>query len=83
LNFKDAGSMPGPGHFTINDSWSNMVKNPGFGASKRYNVANSKEGPGPGNYNPSENRVCSTAPAYTMVGINRSKGGRHDSPGPG
>jgi len=74
--------MPGPGHFTISDEWTNKMKNPGFGGSKRYNLAGSREGPGPGNYNPSE-RTLSTAPSYTMSGGCHVKGGRADQPGPG
>lgn len=75
--------MPGPGHFTINDDWTQKLKNPGFGASKRYDVAGSRDGPGPGNYNLNE-RTLASAPSYTMGGGGpRSKAYNSSLPGPG
>jgi hypothetical protein len=76
--------MPGPGHFNVGDEWGRKTKNPGFGASKRCDVASSKEGPGPGNYNPTE-RDLNSAPCYTMGGgsLRQSKSGKSAMPGPG
>ena len=60
-----------------------MKKNAGFGSSKRDGLSLSRDGPGPGNYNPNE-RTLSTAPSYTMCGGGaRSKSGRTNLPGPG
>jgi hypothetical protein len=81
LNSKDAANLPGPGHFTISDDWSKLKNNAGFGQSNRYNVANSKEGPGPGNYNPTE-RTLTAAPSYTMSGA-RPRTAKYELPGPG
>lgn len=84
FNSKDAASVPGPGHFTLSDDWTNKKKNPGFGSSKRYNVAGSKEGPGPGNYSVNERAALSSAPSYSMVGGGaRSNSGKNQLPGPG
>lgn len=83
FNFREAGSIPGPGHFNIGDDWTKNMRNPGFGASNRYNVASSKDGPGPGNYNLDE-RTLNSAPSYTMGGgAVRSKVGKNEMPGPG
>lgn len=54
-------NLPGPGHFSIGDDWTNKKKNAGFGSSKRGGLGMSKEVPGPGNYNPTE-RTLSSAP---------------------
>jgi hypothetical protein len=44
-------------------------------------MASSRQGPGPGNYNPSE-KTLALAPSFTMSG-NRSKHSKVENPGPG
>ena len=80
-----SSEVPGPGHFNIGDDWGKKLRHPGFGESKRCDVASSKEGPGPGNYNPDERRSLASAPAYTMGGgaLRKSAADKSSMPGPG
>ncbi len=83
LDTKDSSSVPGPGHFNVGEDWTHKTKNAGFGASNRYDVARSIEGPGPGNYTLNE-RTLGSAPAYTMGGGSLSKSHTKSTlPGPG
>lgn len=80
---KHAKELPGPGQFTIEYDWTKLKRNPGFGTSNRGVVAGSREGPGPGNYNPVERTTLSTAPAYTLGYKKPLKEGNQFNPGPG
>lgn len=78
-------NVPGPGHFTISDDWAHKNKNAGFGSSKRDGLSLSRDGPGPGNYNPTD-RDLNAAPQFTMGGgryKSASKSNRNNIPGPG